>query len=228
MRCRKQLHAPGLLLCGDGAGMVNIPTLKGVHYAIESGRLAAEAAFAFVKQTAAVADALASYDDAVRSSFIWSDLHEVRDMRHVFGRGFFVGAALAGAMSISKGRISVGKLRTEPDDTQPLLQTDRADRYPVPDGKLTFDKLSSVFAAGNRTPRRSAQSHPAATASAARRRGTVGAHVPGGRVRRRRRGRRRSRHGGHLAVELRAVRRDLRRRAGASRPPKAGRARSTT
>ncbi len=42
----QSLHAPGLLLCGDGAGMVNIPTLKGVHYAIESGRLAAETAFA--------------------------------------------------------------------------------------------------------------------------------------------------------------------------------------
>src|SRR5258707_15481863 len=42
----KQLYAPGLLLCGDGAGMVNGPALKGVHYAIESGRLAAEAAFA--------------------------------------------------------------------------------------------------------------------------------------------------------------------------------------
>ena len=143
----KQLHAPGLLLCGDGPGMVNIPTLKGVHYAIESGRLAAEAAFASIKQSTA----LASYDDAVRSSFIWSDLQQVRDMRHVFGRGFFVGGALASVMAISKGRVSVGKLRTQPDDTQPLLQTDRADRYPVPDGKLTFDKLSSVFAAGNRT-----------------------------------------------------------------------------
>ena len=78
--------------------MVNIPTLKGVHYAVESGRLAAEAAFAAVSQTAddapVAAAALASYDDAVRASFIWDDLHEVRDMRHVFGRGFFVGGAL--------------------------------------------------------------------------------------------------------------------------------------
>ena len=147
----KQLHAPGMLLCGDGVGMVNIPTLKGVHYAIESGRLAAEAAYASVKRSPASPIALASYDDAVRSSFIWSDLHEVRDMRHVFGRGFFVGAALAGAMSITKGRVSVGKMHSEADDQQPLLRTDRADSYPVPDGKLTFDKLSSVFAAGNRT-----------------------------------------------------------------------------
>src|SRR2546421_373437 len=72
-------------------------------------------------------------------------------MRQVFGRGFVAGAALAGAMSISKGRINVGRLKTEPDDSQPLMRTDRAARYPVPDGKLTFDKLSSVFAAGNKT-----------------------------------------------------------------------------
>ena len=40
----KRLHAPGLLICGDGAGLVNVPALKGIHYAVESGRLAAEAA----------------------------------------------------------------------------------------------------------------------------------------------------------------------------------------
>ena len=48
----RRLHAPGLLLCGDGVGMVNVPTLKGVHYAVESGRLAAEAAFAAVSGAA--------------------------------------------------------------------------------------------------------------------------------------------------------------------------------
>jgi electron-transferring-flavoprotein dehydrogenase len=147
----RRLHAPGLLLCGDGAGMVNIPTLKGVHYAIESGRLAAEAAYAALRHDPPQPDALAAYDDAIRASFIWRDLREVRDMRSAFGRGFFVGGALAGAMSLSKGRISLGKLRTERDDEQPLLRTDRASRYPTPDGTLTFDKLSSVFAAGNRT-----------------------------------------------------------------------------
>jgi electron-transferring-flavoprotein dehydrogenase len=144
----RHLHAPGLLLCGDGAGMVNIPALKGFHYAVESGRLAAEAAYASIKDEAA---GLAAYDDSLRSSFIWRDLEEVRDMRQVFGRGLFVGAPLAGAMSLSKGRVSLGRLRNEPDDSQSLLRTDRARQYPAPDGKLTFDKLSSVFAAGNKT-----------------------------------------------------------------------------
>jgi electron-transferring-flavoprotein dehydrogenase len=146
-----RLHAPGLLLCGDGAGFVNIPTLKGIHYAIESGRLAAEATFASLRSGAAETVGLSAYDDMVRNSFIWRDLHQVRDMRQVFGRGFFLGGALAGAMTLSKGRINVGRMQAEPDPAQPLLRTDRAARYPAPDGKLTFDKLSSVFASGNKT-----------------------------------------------------------------------------
>jgi electron-transferring-flavoprotein dehydrogenase len=147
----KWFHAPGLLLCGDGAGMVNVPALKGVHYAVESGRLAAESAFESVKSETPSERALASYDDAIRSSFIWRDLREMRDIRQAFGRGFFAGAAIAGAMWASKGGLNVGKVRTEPDDAQPLLRTDRAAQFPAPDGKLTFDKLSSVFAAGNKT-----------------------------------------------------------------------------
>jgi electron-transferring-flavoprotein dehydrogenase len=146
-----RLYAPGLLLCGDGVGMVNIPTLKGVHYAIESGRLAAEAAFAALRAGADDDAPLASYDDAVRSSFVWEDLRKVRDMRQAFGRGFFMGGALSSAMLVSGGRISLGRLPNERDDEQPLLRTDRASRYPAPDGELTFDKLTSVFASGNKT-----------------------------------------------------------------------------
>jgi electron-transferring-flavoprotein dehydrogenase len=147
----KRLHAPGLLFAGDGVGMVNIPRLKGVHYAIESGRLAAESAFAALQRGATPAASLDTYDKAVRESFIHDDLYEVRDMRQVFGRGFFVGGALASAMTISKGRLDLGKMRAEPDADQPLLRSDRAAMYPAPDGKLTFDKLSSVFASGNKT-----------------------------------------------------------------------------
>ena len=146
-----KLHAPGLLLCGDGAGMVNIPRLKGVHYAIESGRLAAEAAFRALQRGETPATALSSYDDAIRESYIWKDLYEVRDMRQVFQRGFFMGGAFASAMTVSKGRLAVGKKEAEPDADASLITTDRAKSYPAPDGKLTFDKLSSVFASGNKT-----------------------------------------------------------------------------
>jgi electron-transferring-flavoprotein dehydrogenase len=147
----KRLHGPGLVLCGDGVGMVNVPTLKGIHYAIESGRLAAEATFEALRADTEEATDLSAYDEMVRSSFIWRDLYEVRDMRQVFGRGLLVGGALATAMTLSKGHVSVGRMRSEPDAAQPLVRTDRASHYPDPDGKLTFDKLSSVFASGNKS-----------------------------------------------------------------------------
>src|SRR5439155_12725786 len=74
----KRLHAPGLLMAGDGPGFVNVPALKGVHYAIETGALAAEAAFAALQRGEAVGrrGALASYDEAVKQSFVWRDLEE--------------------------------------------------------------------------------------------------------------------------------------------------------
>jgi electron-transferring-flavoprotein dehydrogenase len=149
----KRLHAAGLLICGDGAGMVNVPALKGIHYAIESGSLAAEAAFGALQrgQTPWTPGALSAYDDAIRQSFIWKDLQEVRNMRQAFGRGFWLGGALAGMMTATKGHFPPGATRTERDAEQELIHTDRAKRYPAPDGKLTFDKLSSVFASGNKT-----------------------------------------------------------------------------
>jgi electron-transferring-flavoprotein dehydrogenase len=149
----RQLHAPGLLLAGEGPGFVNVPTLKGIHYAIETGLLAAEAAYGALKrgESPGRIGALASYDEAVRSSYVWRDLEEVRNMRQVFGRGFFVGGALASMMTVTKGKFPPGPIETERDTEHELFQTERAKRYPAPDGKLTFDKLSSVFASGNKT-----------------------------------------------------------------------------
>jgi len=147
----KRFHAPGLLLTGDGVGFVNVPALKGIHYAVESGRLAAESAWRTLARGASMRAALASYDDAIRASYIWTDLREVRNMRQAFGRGFYMGGALAGAMTATKGRFPPGDSRTERDAEQDIFMGGRARSYPAPDGKLTFDKLSSVFASGNRT-----------------------------------------------------------------------------
>jgi electron-transferring-flavoprotein dehydrogenase len=156
----KRLHAPGLLLAGDGPGFVNVPALKGIHYAIETGSLAAEAAFAALQrgESPGRREALAPYDEAVRQSFVWRDLEQVRNMRQAFGRGFWLGGALAGAMTATRGKLPPGNARTEADADQELIRTDRATRYPAPDGKLTFDKLSSVFLSGNKT-RDDAPSH---------------------------------------------------------------------
>jgi electron-transferring-flavoprotein dehydrogenase len=149
----RELHAPGLALVGDAAGTVNVPALKGIHYAIESGMLAAEAIFAALQPGEVVwrPGALAPYDQAVRSGMIGRDLYRVRNMRQVFGRGFLVGSALAGAATVSGGRFPAGRYAGEPDVDQELISTDRAKSYPAPDGKLTFDKLSSVYLSGNKT-----------------------------------------------------------------------------
>ncbi len=148
-----KLNAPGLLLVGESAGLVNIPRLKGVHYAIESGRLAAEAAFAALQpgEHHGRVGALDTYDASLRDSYLWSELREVRNMRQAFDRGFFVGGALASAMTVTKGKLPPVELGTEPNAEAPLLRSGRAARYPAADGTLTFDKLSSVFLSGNRT-----------------------------------------------------------------------------
>jgi electron-transferring-flavoprotein dehydrogenase len=147
----RRLHASGLLLCGDGAGLVNVPALKGIHYAVESGRIAAEAAYAAVQPGMTPARSLGRYDADLRESFVWKDLWEVRNMRPAFGRGFWVGGAMAGAMTASKGHFPPKDASLERDVEQSLTRTKRAASYPAPDGRLTFDKLSSVFASGNRT-----------------------------------------------------------------------------
>ena len=71
-------------------------------------------------------------------------------MRQPFGRGFFVGGAIASLMEISGGRIPGGRWATHDDATMPVFIGPERD-YPKPDGKTTFDKLSSVFATGNAT-----------------------------------------------------------------------------
>jgi electron-transferring-flavoprotein dehydrogenase len=149
----RALHAPGLLLTGDAAGTVNVPALKGIHYAVESGILAAEAIFAALQPGEVVwrSGALAPYDDAVRSGMIGKDLYRVRNMRQVFEKGFVRGSAAAGAATASFGHFPSGRVAGERDADQELISTDRAESYPAPDGKLTFDKLSSVFLSGNKT-----------------------------------------------------------------------------
>jgi electron-transferring-flavoprotein dehydrogenase len=142
----RRFHAPGLLLCGDGVGLVNVPALKGIHYAVESGRLAAEAAWRALR-----GGELASYDEALRASYVWRDLRKVRNVRQAFGGGFLPGVVSAGLATVSGGRLPGGDRPTEHDIDHELFTTDRAATYPASDGRLTFDKLSSVFLAGNRT-----------------------------------------------------------------------------
>ena len=72
-------------------------------------------------------------------------------MRQAFDKGFYVGGALASMMTVTMGRMPNGRFPTHPNAAAPLSRTGRARSYPKPDGKYIFDKLSSVFASGNKT-----------------------------------------------------------------------------
>jgi electron-transferring-flavoprotein dehydrogenase len=145
----KQLWAPGMAICGDGAGMVNVPTLKGVHYAMHAGMFAAESIYERLKAGGSCDD-LSNYTAKVEGSEIETDTYRSRNMRQPFAKGFFVGGALANMMEISGGRIPGGRWATHDDATVDVFVGPERD-YPKPDGKTTFDKLSSVFASGNAT-----------------------------------------------------------------------------
>src|ERR671924_1312781 len=93
----KHLSVPGMCIAGDAAGMVNIPELKGIHYAMHAGMYAAEAIVDALKQDSINFEA---YDRKVRGSVIGKDLYRSRNMRQVFSRGFFVGGALASMMTL--------------------------------------------------------------------------------------------------------------------------------
>jgi electron-transferring-flavoprotein dehydrogenase len=145
------ISMPGALLAGDAAGFVNVPRLKGVHYAVRSGMLAADTIYQALRDEGDLSapGALGLYDEQVRASEIWSDLEQVRNMRQAFQHGLVIGGALAGAMDVSRGAIPPSRLSVEPDASEPLSVGSRS--YPEPDGTLTFDKLSSVYLSGNRT-----------------------------------------------------------------------------
>src|SRR4051812_11319364 len=143
----ERLSVPGMVMAGDCAGMVNVPKLKGVHLAMHAGMHAAEAIYDALKTGST--DDLSAYDHAIADSEIEKDIYRSRNMRQVFARGFFMGGALANAAEISGGKLPPGKLHTHDDAGVDVFIGKRHKRYPKPDGKMYFDKLSSVFATGN-------------------------------------------------------------------------------
>jgi electron-transferring-flavoprotein dehydrogenase len=142
-----KLSMPGAVLVGDAGGMVDTAALKGVHHCIRSGMLAAEAIYRNLK----TGQSLESYEEAVEQSSIGSELYQVRNTRQAFQKGFLTGSLLAGPSIMSKGKVPPGRQEWHRDDDEPMFVGDTHERYPKPDGKYTFDKLSSVFITGNAT-----------------------------------------------------------------------------
>src|SRR5438552_1895972 len=101
----------GVVLLGDAAGFVDVPSLKGIHYAMQSGIFAGRAIFQHLKH----GTDLTEYDRLVNASYIALDLHRTRNMRPAFRDGFYLGGLQAGLMALTGGRFPGGKYKMHAD-----------------------------------------------------------------------------------------------------------------
>jgi electron-transferring-flavoprotein dehydrogenase len=132
---------PGGAIIGDAAGFLNVPKIKGSHTAMKSGMVAAETVFARLN-----GEAHAELRPALERSWIWDELYRVRNVRPSFRMGLWGGLAYSAFDTyLMRGR-APWTLHHHPDHAQ-LIRADVAPRieYPRPDGKISFDRLSSVF-----------------------------------------------------------------------------------
>ena len=152
----------GVVILGDSAGFVDVPSLKGIHYAMQSGMIAARTVFAALKAGAPSAHQLAEYDRLVDHSYISRDLYRTRNMRLAFKDGFFLGGIQAALMTLTRGifpgwlygmhqdadvgRRSTPGLRPRADEARgsPLGR-------PGSVNPNTISKVDAVFKSGNAT-----------------------------------------------------------------------------
>jgi electron-transferring-flavoprotein dehydrogenase len=143
-----KLVFPGGALIGCSAGFLNVPKIKGSHNAMKTGMLAAEAAFGALKNGDEGPGVLAAYPEAVRSSWVYQELHKARNFRPAFAKwGLWPCLAYGGVeLKLLGGRVPWTFRQTHEDHTRlkPAASSPKID-YPKPDGTLTFDRLSSVY-----------------------------------------------------------------------------------
>ena len=143
-----KLTFPGGALIGCTAGFMNVPKIKGTHTAMKSGMLAAENIFKMFKQVDAngkLADTN-TYEQALKSSWVWSELYLVRNIRPAFRWGLWP-ALIYGAIDsyVLRGH-APWTLRHKADhETLKKSRECRQINYPKPDGEVSFDRLTSVY-----------------------------------------------------------------------------------
>lgn len=146
-----KLTFPGGALIGCSAGFVNLPRIKGSHNAMKTGMLAAEAAFAALKSGNTGGDELTAYPEAFKASWSFKDLWKVRNVKPALGCGMWLGT-LVGGIHMWLNDLGLGFLapwtthhaKADHESLKPAAQC-KPIAYPKPDGKISFDKLSSVF-----------------------------------------------------------------------------------
>ncbi|HLQ58839.1 MAG TPA: electron-transfer flavoprotein:ubiquinone oxidoreductase, partial [Gemmatimonadales bacterium] len=136
----------GVVLLGDAAGFVDVPSLKGIHYAVQSGMYAARAIFQNLKN----GSALTEYDRLVNASYVAHDLYRTRNMRLAFRDGFYLGGIQAGLMTLTGGRFPGGKYTMRRDAELERLVSPGL-RPGSADTSNGVSKVDAVFKSGNST-----------------------------------------------------------------------------
>ena len=139
----------GLIMAGDCLGTVEVASLKGIHYAMQSGMYAARAILAALKAGDTSAARLAAYDTMLRGSYVVADLRKRRNMRLAFKQGFYLGGVKSVLMTVTGGAFPGGQIHSESDAEEPRKVRPAAPF--VPDNTLTFSKVDAVFKSGNAT-----------------------------------------------------------------------------
>ena len=140
-----KLIFPGGVLIGDTAGFLNMPKIKGTHTAMKSGMIAAEAVFGAVKAGRG-ADEVTEYPEQFRQSWLWQELYQVRNIKPSFSWGLWAAMAYSALDTyVFRGK-APWTLHHKPDHEKlkPASECPKIE-YPKPDGKVSFDRLSSVF-----------------------------------------------------------------------------------
>ncbi len=149
-QCVPKLIFPGGALIGCAAGFVNVARIKGIHNAIHSGSLAAEAAF-IALQNGKSGDVLFEYENRLKDSAIMKELKIVRNVKPLWSRYGLAGGVFLGGLDmwinyLTGGYSPLGTLRHQKADHESLNPIEDVDpiEYPKPDNVLTFDRLGSL------------------------------------------------------------------------------------
>uniref|UniRef100_UPI00404881BA 4Fe-4S dicluster domain-containing protein n=1 Tax=Polynucleobacter sp. TaxID=2029855 RepID=UPI00404881BA len=137
---------PGGALIGCDAGYLNASRIKGSHAAIKTGMLAAEAAVSAINDNRS-ADILSAYPSAFKNSWLYRELHQARNFKAWMSKGLYLGTLMVGIEQKLFGGNppwTVHIKRHDHEYLEPAAQHQAID-YPKPDGKISFDRLSSVF-----------------------------------------------------------------------------------
>ena len=143
-----KLTFPGGALIGCTAGFMNVPKIKGSHTAMKSGMLAAESVFTLLAKSGSPSGKLEpmEYEKSLKKSWIWSELYRVRNIRPAFRWGLWP-ALLYGVIDtyLFKGRTPWTYGHSPDHEGLKRASNCKPINYPKPDGKISFDRLSSVF-----------------------------------------------------------------------------------